>query len=106
MRHKQLNHENIVKVYELYIDSYSRKIYSIMEFVQCKEMFEVISDLGHFSGPIYSWSLINYLIKELVACKIFKQILEAIKYLHDSGICHRDLKPNNILSNEGNNWNF
>lgn len=58
-----------------------------MEFVDCKEMFDVIHELGHYS--------------EKVACKIFRQILEAIKYMHSNGVCHRDLKPNNILCSQG-----
>ena len=28
---------------------------------------------------------------------IFKKILEAIKFCHDKGICHLDIKPNNIV---------
>ena len=29
--------------------------------------------------------------------KFFKQILEAVKYIHDKGYIHRDIKPENIL---------
>ena len=35
--------------------------------------------------------------KEQTAAKIVKQILSAIKHLHDHGICHRDLKLENIM---------
>ena len=33
---------------------------------------------------------------------IFKEVLSSIEYMHSKGICHRDLKPRNILltSNE------
>lgn len=58
-----------------------------MELAECREMFEVLQDLGHYS--------------EAVASEIFKQILTGINYLHINGVCHRDLKPNNILVSEG-----
>lgn len=34
---------------------------------------------------------------EKCSAKIVKQILMAIKHLHDQGICHRDLKLENIM---------
>jgi len=83
---RKLKHKNIIKVYDLYIDYFKKKIYTVMELAECREMFDVLKDLGHYS--------------EAVASGIFKQILAGINYLHINGVCHRDLKPNNLLVSE------
>jgi len=49
---KKLDHKNVIKVYELYVDYFKKKIYSVMELAECCEMFEVIKDLGHYSGNL------------------------------------------------------
>eukprot|EP00331_Platyophrya_macrostoma_P031731 CAMPEP_0176458890 /NCGR_PEP_ID=MMETSP0127-20121128/32895_1 /TAXON_ID=938130 /ORGANISM="Platyophrya macrostoma, Strain WH" /LENGTH=400 /DNA_ID=CAMNT_0017849611 /DNA_START=236 /DNA_END=1435 /DNA_ORIENTATION=- len=80
---RELDHVNVVKVYEMYIDPLKGKIYTIMEIVKGKEMFDVIETIGHYS--------------EEMASGIFKQVLIGIQYLHRKGVCHRDLKPHNII---------
>ena len=122
-----MDHANIVKVYELYIDVEQSYIYLIMEYVKAKEMFKVLKKHGSYSGLFFFskkfwsnffffffffwslqkffslrkiWSEIFFILEDL-ASKIFKQILQAIHYMHSKGICHRDLKPNNILCSIG-----
>ncbi|CAD8207433.1 unnamed protein product [Paramecium pentaurelia] len=84
----KLSHGNIVKAYKMYLDfdngfQSESQAYVIMELIKGKEMFEVINEAGHYS--------------EHDAKELFKQLLSAIEYMHRNGICHRDLKPNNIL---------
>jgi calcium/calmodulin-dependent protein kinase I len=38
-------------------------------------------------------------ITESIIKNIFKQIVQAIEIIHEHGICHRDLKPDNLLYN-------
>ena len=47
-----LKHENIVAVYELYVDQQKKRIYTIMELVEAKEMFDVLAKLGQYSEHV------------------------------------------------------
>ena len=57
-----------------------------MEYAPGKELFDFIAFSGAFP--------------ERIARYYFKRLLEALNYLHNSGIAHRDLKPQNIIFNE------
>lgn len=37
-------------------------------------------------------------MKEEEALKLFSQLIEILKYLHNqAGVCHRDINPNNLM---------
>jgi calcium-dependent protein kinase len=78
---KQVDHPNIVKLYETYEDN--RYIYLVMELMEGGELFDRIIEKGHFT--------------EEEAARLFQQMLSAINYLHKHKIAHRDLKPENFL---------
>ena len=80
------DHPNIIKLCEVYEDS--RYIELVME--QC---------LG---GSLLDHLLQNFEEKDAAfsekeAANIFKQIIRALSYCHNQGICHRDLKMENVL---------
>jgi len=78
---KQVEHPNILKLIEIYEDN--ENVYIVMELVDGSELFDRIVDKGYYS--------------EKNTVHIVKQILHAVKYLHEKGIAHRDLKPENLL---------
>jgi len=43
-------------------------------------------------------------LKEKDVVKIMKQLLYALSYIHSQGLVHRDIKPDNIMQAEEDNF--
>jgi serine/threonine protein kinase len=90
-RMKELDHPNIVKLYDYseeaeYIRPNGSKLqvfYLAIELVSGGEVFDFISDTGKFT--------------EKVARFYFHQILSAFEYMQSLGVSHRDIKPENMM---------
>ncbi|KAF2403660.1 SMAD/FHA protein kinase [Trichodelitschia bisporula] len=48
-------------------------------------------------GELFNWIVMKRKLSEAETRKVFVQLFEAVKYLHDRNIVHRDIKPENIL---------
>ncbi len=78
---QSFKHRNIVKFINSYV--YENQFYTVMECALGGEL------TTHLNKQKY--------LTEFEARKIFKQLHEAVKYIHSKNVVHRDLKPNNIL---------
>ncbi|KAJ5064774.1 lanosterol 14-alpha-demethylase [Bipolaris maydis] len=48
-------------------------------------------------GELFNWIVMKQRLTEDEARKVFVQLFQAVKYLHERNIVHRDIKPENIL---------
>lgn len=48
-------------------------------------------------GELFEWLVRQKSVTEVVVRRIFRQIVEGVKYCHGHRVAHRDLKPENIL---------
>ena len=78
---KKLDHPNIVKIYEFYVNHDRLKV--LTEYCRYGELFDEINKQKKFS--------------ENHTATIIHQLLLSIYYCHINNIIHRDLKPENIL---------
>ena len=78
---KNIHHPNIVEFYDYYADK--KNIYLVLEYLSGGELYEEIME-----KEVYS---------EDEARKIISPIIDAIRYLHECGIVHRDIKVFNYL---------
>ena len=79
---KNLDHPNIEKIYEYY-EKENDSIDIIMELIDGQELFSKLMKENHFP--------------EKKAAIIMYQIFSSIKYCHENGIIHRDIKAENII---------
>lgn len=76
-----LKHPNIVETVDIIYDS--EKIYQVMEYCEF-DLFAIVMSGKMSRAEIY--------------CD-FKQLMNGIKYMHESGLAHRDLKLDNCVIN-------
>ncbi len=79
-----LNHPYLVKALELYIDENTKTHYLVMEHCPYPSIEELIISR-------------NIKLEESVIKSIFYSCFLAISHMHERGIVHRDLNPDNIL---------
>jgi serine/threonine protein kinase len=84
----KLDHPNIVGVHQVFEDN--ETAYMALDFVDGQDMHEVIeNDPGR-------------LTPELIVT-LLKKLLEAVTFVHQLHILHRDISPDNILLDAENN---
>ena len=78
---RSMMHKNVIKCYNSF--AYNNKFYTVMDYAEGGELSYLLKEKG--------------ILSEEESKKIFKQIYDAVCYIHSQNIIHRDLKPNNIL---------
>jgi len=82
---KSLDHPNIIKVFEVYEDY--NNLYIIMEVCEGGELMDrivVAQNRGKF-------------LNEKYVAELMRQLMQALTYIHDKRVAHKDLKPENVL---------
>jgi len=85
---RSLDHENIIKLYEVH--ETDKSVYLVMELVKGQTLESLIKKKIFIDDLSGSQSM-----------KMIYSILDALRYLAEQGIMHRDLKPSNILIQDG-----
>ena len=82
----KFNHPNIVRVREFF--EANNTVYVVMEYIEGKTLKDLILLEGSLSADF--------------AKNIIENLLDAVQVVHDVGMLHRDIKPDNlIISKEG-----
>ena len=76
----KLNHPGILKVFP--VEKKSRP-YFVMEYLEGQTLSELLKNVKQLPEPD--------------AVKIASRICEALEYMHQRGVVHRDLKPQNVM---------
>jgi calcium-dependent protein kinase len=74
-------HPNVVALKAVFEEE--EYVHLVMELCAGGELFDQLQKQGRYSEPD--------------AARLFKHLMEVVKYCHDNGVVHRDLKPENIL---------
>jgi calcium-dependent protein kinase len=83
---KKFDHPNIVKFLDLV--QTPNHIYLVLEYCNCGTLKEYMADRAG--------------LPEIEATAILGQVLQGIRALTNANVCHRDLKPDNILCHIAN----
>ena len=78
---QKIRSKHVVQIFDVFISSFDRRIGIVQEYVSGNDLVSL--------GEDQNWTLDEYL-------KVLYQIASGISDIHDQGLIHRDIKPNNI----------
>ena len=83
----QLDHPNIVPIYELGLDK-KKRLFFTMKKVQGRPLYELINEKELATRT--DRDILNLI-------QIMLKVCDAVSFAHSKGVLHRDLKPDNIM---------
>ncbi len=89
----ELEHPNIVPVYDLGLDGDGQAYYA-MKFVDGVTLHSVLDGLRSGDAKMRA----RFSLAELLT--IYQKVCDAVAYAHSRGVIHRDLKPGNVMIGE------
>ncbi len=89
----QLQHPNIVPVYDLSLDEQGEVFYT-MKYVRGITLDQLLSGIRKADPEI----LTKYPLATLLT--VFQKICDGVAFAHSMGVVHRDLKPDNVMIGE------
>ncbi|MEY5013987.1 MAG: hypothetical protein RIS92_345 [Verrucomicrobiota bacterium] len=89
----ELEHPNIVPVYDLGLDGDGQAYYA-MKFVDGVTLHSVFDGLRAGDEAMR----VRFTLAELLT--IYQKVCDAVAYAHSRGVIHRDLKPGNVMIGE------
>ena len=78
----KMDHPNIVGVHEVFEEN--QTAYMVLDFVEGRDLLDTLDDPDHG-------------LTGLQVQGILRDVLGAVQYIHDRGMLHRDISPDNIL---------
>ena len=82
---KRLHHANIIQLVDTMVSP--TRTFIVTEYIDGVDLYTLLNRDG--AMPEYD------------ARPIFRQVCEGVGYCHTQGVCHRDIKPDNILIHKG-----
>ncbi|OWF42806.1 serine/threonine-protein kinase TBK1-like [Mizuhopecten yessoensis] len=92
---KKMDHMNIVKMLDLEQEIGTGNKVIVMELSTCGSLYNMLDDPKNAYG-----------LEETEFLLVLKHVAKGMKYLHEKGIVHRDVKPGNILCYKGEDGRF
>jgi len=83
----KLVHQNIITVFDA--DQTNGRVFMVMEYIKGNDLAAIIAKKGKLDLP----DAVNYIL----------QTANGLKYAHDQGVIHRDIKPGNIIIDANGN---
>ncbi|WP_420583992.1 protein kinase domain-containing protein [Ruegeria sp.] len=83
--HARLVHPNIVDVHQVFEDN--NTAYIAMDFIKGCDLLDYVENPANTAGP-------DFIVQ------VTEKMLSAVSFIHQSGMLHRDISPDNILVDE------